>query len=132
MVSLVPKVLKRVCQNLLVNLASLLDTMDLGRPCNQKMYSKKSLAVSGAVAVVLVGAKCTILEKVSTKTTIASCPALVLGSWVMKSMDTCSQALVGTGKGCSNPAGDCWLVLMRWHESQVLTYCRTSLFIRGQ
>src|SRR5436305_11939201 len=86
MASLVPRVLKRVCQNLLVNLASLSDTMDWGRPCNRKMQSKKSLAVSGAVAVVLVGAKCTILEKVSTKTTMASCPALLLGSWVMKSM----------------------------------------------
>ena len=88
-------------------------------------------AVSGAVAVVLVGTKWTIFENVSTKTTIASCPALVLGSCVMKSIDTCSQEHVGIGSGWSSPAGDCWLTLMRWQESHDLTYCQTSLFMRG-
>src|SRR6184192_1153727 len=49
----------------------------------------------------------------------------------MKSMDTCSHGCAGIGKGCNNPPGTCWLALMCWHESQDLTYWRTSLFNRG-
>src|SRR3954469_21662864 len=82
----VPMVRKRLCQNLLVNLASWSETMDVGRPWRWKTWSKKIFAVSGAVAVVRVGTRCTIFEKVSTKTTMASKPDLVRGSCVMKSM----------------------------------------------
>ena len=54
--------------------------IDLGRPWSLKMLSKNNHAVSGAVAVVIVGAKWVILENVSTNTTMASNPVLVLGS----------------------------------------------------
>src|SRR3954452_16897363 len=119
--SLVPRVLKRDFQKRLVNLASRSETMDCGKPWSLKMWSKKRQAVSGAVAVVRVGTKWTILEKVSTKTTMASKPALVTGSWVMKSMETCSHGALGMGRGWRRPAGTCWLALIRWQESQDFT-----------
>src|SRR4051794_27185438 len=97
--SWVPKVRKRLCQNLLVNLASWLETMEVGRPWRQKTWSKKIFAVSGAVAVVCVGTRWTILEKVSTKMTMALNPDLVRGSYVMKSIETCSQGCDGIGRG---------------------------------
>ena len=43
-------------------------------------------AVLGAVAVVLVGAKCALLVILSTHTNMASQPSLVLGSCTMKSI----------------------------------------------
>src|SRR3954471_935352 len=119
--SLVPMVRNRLCQNLLVNLASRSETMDVGRPWRWKMLSKKILAVSGAVAVVREGTRWTILEKVSTKTTMASKPDLVQGSCMMKSMETCSQGCDGIGRGCRRPAGDCWLALILWQESHDFT-----------
>src|SRR3954454_14764539 len=75
--SLVPMVWNRLCQNLLVNLASRSETMDVGRLWRRKTWSKKIFAVSGAVAVVHVGTRWTILEKVLTKTKIALNPDLV-------------------------------------------------------
>jgi hypothetical protein len=110
--SLVLRVLKRDFQKQLVNFTSQSDMIDWGRPCNLKTWSKKILAVSGVVAMVQVGMKCTILEKVSMKMMMASKPALVTGSCVMKSMDTCSQGVLGVGRGCRRPAGTCWLALM--------------------
>src|SRR3954447_16109041 len=97
--SLVPMVRNRLCQNLLVNLASRSEMIEVGRPWSQKMWSKNIFAVSGAVAVVHVGTRWTILEKVSTKTTMASKPDLVRGSCVMKSMETYSQGCAGIGRG---------------------------------
>src|SRR3954451_8794246 len=97
--SLVPMVRNKLCQNLLVNLASWSETMDVGRPWRRKTWSKKIFAVSGAVAVVHVGMRWTIFEKVSTKTMMASKPDLVRGSCVMKSIETCSQGCDGIGRG---------------------------------
>src|SRR3954454_3201135 len=119
--SLVPMVRNRLCQNLLVNLASRSEIMDMGRPWRRKTWSKKIFAVSGAVAVVRVGTRWTILEKVLTKTTMASNPDLVRGSCVMKSMETCSQGCDGIGSGWRRPAGDCWLALILWQESHDFT-----------
>src|SRR4051794_18261781 len=93
----VPRVLKRDFQKWLVNLASRLETIDLGRPCSLKTWSKKILAVSGVVVVVREGTKWTILEKVLMKMTMASKLALVVGSYVIKSMDTCSHGAQGAG-----------------------------------
>ena len=70
--SLVPIVVNNVRQNRLVNLGSLSEMTALGRPCSLKTESKKIRAVSGAEAVVVVGAKWTIFVKRSTNTTIAS------------------------------------------------------------
>src|SRR3954471_20233398 len=119
--SRVPKVWKRLCQNLLVNLASRSETMEVGRPWRRKTWSKKIFVVSGAVAVVHVGTRWTILEKVSTKTMMASKPDLVRGSCVMKSIETCSQGCDGIGRGWRRPAGDCWLALILWQESRNFT-----------
>src|SRR4051812_418309 len=47
--------LKSAFQNKLVNLGSRSDTIILGIPCNLNIVSKKSFAISGAVAVVVVG-----------------------------------------------------------------------------
>ena len=80
-----------VFQNRLVNFASRSEMMALGSPCNRKMWSKNSFAVFGAVAVISVGMKCTILDSVSTTTRMASCPRLVVGRWVMKSMEMTSH-----------------------------------------
>src|SRR4051812_29878126 len=99
---------KRHCQNLLVNLASRSETMDVGRLWRWKTWSKKIFTVSGAVAVVRVGMRWTILEKVLTKMAMASKPDLVRGSCVMKSIETCSQGHNGMGRGWRRPAGDCW------------------------
>src|SRR3954449_5263258 len=97
--SRVPKVQKRLCQNLLVNLASRSEMIKVGRPWSRKTLSKKIFAVSGAVAVVREGTRWIIFEKVSTKMTMASNPDLVRGSCVMKSTETCSQGRDGMGKG---------------------------------
>src|SRR3954470_17327164 len=78
--NLVPIIWNSVFQNLLVNLASWSEMIDFGRPWSLKTLSKNNRAVSGAVAVVMVGAKWVILENVSTNTTMASNPTLVLGS----------------------------------------------------
>src|SRR3954454_18637096 len=86
-----------------------------------KTWSKKIFAVSGAVAVVRVGTRWTILEKVSTKTRMASKPDLVRGSCVMKSIETRSQGCDGIGRGWRRPAGDCWLALILWQESHDFT-----------
>ena len=107
MVRHVLRVLKRDFQKQLVNLASWSEMINLGRLCNLKMRSKKILAVLGAVVVVQVGTKCTILENMSMKMIMASKPALVMGSCVMKSMDTCSHGVLGVGRGCRRPAGTC-------------------------
>src|SRR3954467_1647380 len=112
MANLVPKVWNSAFQNLLVNLASRSEMMDLGKPWSLMMWSKNSWAVSGAVAVILVGAKCTIFENVSTNTTMASYPDLVVGSWTMKSINTWSQGYCGIGSGWRSPAGTCWLALI--------------------
>src|SRR3954451_1830962 len=119
--SRVPMVRKRLCQNLLVNLGSRSEMIEVGRPWSRKTLSKKILAVSGAVAVVREGTRWTILEKVSTKTTMASKPDLVRGSCVMKSMETCSQGCDGMGSGWRRPAGACWLALILWQESHDFT-----------
>jgi hypothetical protein len=58
--SLVPRVLKRDFQKQLMNFASLSNMIDWGRPCNLKTWSKKMWVVSGVVAMVWVGTKCTI------------------------------------------------------------------------
>jgi hypothetical protein len=84
-----------------------------GRPWSLNTWSKKILAVSGAVAVVLEGMRWTILENVSMKTMIASKPDLVHGSWVIKSMEICSHGWEGMGNGWRRPAEACWLALMR-------------------
>src|SRR3954471_15389219 len=78
--SLVPIVWNSIFQNLLVNLASRSEMMDLGRLWSLKTLLKNNRVVSGAVAVVMVGVKWVILENVSKNTTMASNPVLVLGS----------------------------------------------------
>src|SRR4051794_25972025 len=121
MANQVPMVWNKLCQNWLVNLASRSEMMEEGRPWSLNTWSKKICAVSGAVVVVREGTRWTILEKVSTKTTMASNPDLVRGNWVMKSMETCSHGWDGMGSGWRRPAGDCWLALMHWQESHDLT-----------
>src|SRR6184192_4692499 len=59
--SLTPVSWNSVFQNRLVNFASRSEMMALGSPCSRKMWSKNSFAVFGAVAVISVGMKCTIL-----------------------------------------------------------------------
>ena len=71
MANLVPRVLNKDFQNLLVNLGSWSVMMDFGRPWSWKMLLKNSVVVSGAVALVVVGMKCTIFKKVSTMMMIA-------------------------------------------------------------
>ena len=51
-----------------------------GKPCNLKMLSMKILAVHGVVMFVVQAMKCACLLSLSTKTRIASCWSLVLGS----------------------------------------------------
>ena len=84
--SFVSIILKRDFQNKLVNLGSLSETMVLGMPCSRKTLSKKSRARLGAETLVVVGTKCAILLNRSTNTAIASCPAFVRGSWVIRSI----------------------------------------------
>src|SRR5947199_5170275 len=60
--SLVPMVRNRLCQNLLVNLASWSEMIEVGRPWSRKTWSKNIFAVSGAVAVVRVQGEGAALE----------------------------------------------------------------------
>lgn len=105
--SLTPVSLNSVRQNLLVNFVSRSDMMAFGSPCSRNMLSKNSLAVFGAVVVVSVGIRCTIFDSRSTTTRMASCPFLVSGSCVMKSMEIISQGRFGMGSGCNRPGGSC-------------------------
>ena len=77
------------------------------------MLSKNIFATSGAVAVVFSGAKWTILDNISMKTTMASFPLFVRGKLVMKSIDTHSHFFSGIGSGCNNLAFACSSGLMR-------------------
>ena len=97
----------RAFQNRLVNFESRSDIIDFGRPCNLNMLSKNNLAMSGAVAVTLVGIKCTIFDSKSTTTRIESYPFFVFGNPVMKSIEITSQVFSGMSNGCIKPAGFC-------------------------
>ena len=90
------------------------------------MESKNIRAVAGAVAVVVVGTKCTIFESMSTNTTMASCLPLVSGNCVIKSIDTWVQRSVGMDKGCNNPTFANWLNLFFWQVSYDTIYFHTS------
>ena len=88
-----------------VKRGSLSETISEGKPCERYTFSNKGLAVPSAVTSVVVAAKRVILLNLSTNTTMASLLDLVKGSWVMKSMLTLAQGLLGTCSGCSKPAG---------------------------
>ena len=128
----VPKCLKTLCQNLLVNFESQSDTITLGSPWFRKIVIKKNFATSRAVADICIGWQCALLESRSTNTTMASCPCLVKGNCTIKSMVTSSHLLPGVGRGCSNPAGIWLFGLFLWQMSHVCIYRWISFPIFGQ
>ena len=64
--------------------------------------SKKSFANCQELTVELQGMKCVILERVQATVKIVSYPS-TMGRPVMKSMETESQGLMGTGRGMEDP-----------------------------
>jgi hypothetical protein len=76
--------------------------------------------------------KYTILLSLSAITNIESCPDLVLGKWVMKSIRMDIHGRSGMANGCSKPDGGDWLDLLRWQEFQERMYLRTVLSRCGQ
>ena len=130
--SFVPIRLNNVDQKLLVNLLSWSETIILGMLCSQKMWSKKSCAVPGAVAIVWVRMKCAILESMSTTTNMASKPTAVRGSWTMKSIDTFSHLSEGIARGCRSLADHLLLGLMHWQTLHMVMNHLTSLNITGK
>eukprot|EP00983_Pelagomonas_calceolata_P084512 1156371-Pelagomonas_calceolata.AAC.2 len=76
-----------------VNRGSLSVMSFLGSPNRETFLSRKSDAAPVELTSVVVGAKRTYLESLSTKTMIASWPLGVLGRCVIRSIVTCSQRL---------------------------------------
>jgi len=76
--------------------------------------------------------RCVILVNLSTTTTrIESCPSLVRGRWVMKSILTLSHGSFGMGRGFKSPAAFWLLALLDWQVWQDCTKCLTSLLTHG-
>ena len=130
--SLVPRFLKRVFQNWLVNFGSWSKTITWGRLWWTKMCLKNNCAIWGAVALVWVGIKCACLDNQLTTTKIELYPCLVLGSCTIKSIVTCSHWCLGVSSVLSNSIG-CWFTaLFHWQRLQLRTYFCISLVIFGQ
>ena len=129
--SLVPNVLKRTFQNSDVNLESRSDTKVLGMPWCLNTVSWKTLAICMADMLALTGIILTYLDKRSTNTAMASCPCMVRGSLTIKSRDTDSQNVSGTGRDWSNPAGAWFAGLFIWQLWHARTNDMTSSFWWG-
>ena len=83
------------------------DIMTLGRPWSQKTELKKIQAVSGAITLVLVSMKYIIFNNILTNTMIISFLALVIGNYIIKSIDITSYFSEGISIGCKRPASAC-------------------------
>ena len=105
MLRLVLNLLHNCCQSALVNLESLSLVMLLGRPCYDTTTLKINSATRSAVAGSSVGMNFAILLNLSMTTKIPSCPALVFGRSVRKSIAMSFQGPSGIESGCSNPPG---------------------------
>src|SRR3954465_15492837 len=103
-----------------------------GKPKCRKTCWKKRSATSGAVTVVTVGIALIVFDSLSMTTKIASCPFLVGGNWVMKSIVTTSHFLSGIGRGYNIPAAFWYDGLFLWHSSHEFTYSLVSLTSVGQ
>lgn len=81
----VPVASHSVFQNVPVNLRSLSDTKDLGKPCNLTISRIKTFATAGAVVSAFRGQKCAILLNLHTTVNMLQLPSEVKGKSVMKS-----------------------------------------------
>ena len=98
-----PKRANKACHNLLVKRGSLSDTNSRGKPWCLNTLSKKMSARFSALTSSVHGAKCTILDRRSTNTTMAVAPEAVLGKDVMRSRLTEDQVSSGICSGLSKP-----------------------------
>ena len=80
-----------------------------GTPNRQIQCSKNKLAHSKAVMVVWQGMNLTTRENLSTIVNTASYPRTEVGNYIIKSIVTCSNGLLGFSTAYSNPGG-------RWVE----------------
>ncbi len=91
-------------QKLDVNRLSLSETITAGMPNWHTHCSKNRDAIRGASALPVMGMKRTYLLKRSTIVNMPSYPEDT-GKCVLKSIETDSKHVWGTGKGCNSPAG---------------------------
>ena len=119
-----PNFFQSARQKRLVNFGSLSELMFFYIPWCFTTLSKYNRPISCAVAVSRVGTKCAILLTLSTTTMMESNP-LDSGRWVMKSIETLFQHLVGMGNGLNNPASLRNWVLFCWQVTHDFTYCST-------
>lgn len=92
-------------QNLAVKRGSRSDTIESGIPCKRTILSRYALAQALALVSVVSGIRCVYLLKRSTTTYTESPPTVLTGMSVIKSIDTCYQGAVGTGRGYNLPTG---------------------------
>ena len=129
--SLVPSLAHKVFQKWLRNLASLSDTMILGKPWSLTTYLKKSFEMWETSSTLWQGIKCVILLNLSTTTKIKSTPLWVLGSPRTNSILMSTQGADGMGKGVYSPRGI--TPDLAYKQATHLVQCLwTSFFIWGQ
>src|SRR5271169_6948898 len=97
------------------------ETIESGMPWRRITWSRKILANSGAVVVLLQGTSWLILVRRSTTTKMESYP-FDMGRSVTKSQDMPFQGPDRAGSGASSPCLRCRGVLPREHKSHVETY----------
>ena len=130
MFKVVPKKVNNSVQNVSMNLPSLSLTMLDGMPYNFTMCLKNSWAVSSTEHNLGVGTNVAYFENRSMITKMTSYSP-TFGRCVMKSRDTLSQGLVGTGRGSKSPETLAFSTLSCWQMRHVLVYCIMSSRIFG-
>jgi hypothetical protein len=111
------------CQKPLVNRASLSLTIFAGIPNLQTQCSQNNYAQSTADIVEWQGINLHNREKRSMILKIASYPRVLTGKWVIKSIVTCSNGVVGFSTGCRRPVGLYVECLFDWQtEHSLINY----------
>ena len=132
MFKVVPKKANNSIQNVLMNLPALSLMMLDEMPHNFTTCLKNSWAVSSVEHNLGVGTNVTYFENWSTITKMASYSP-TFGRCVMKSRDTLSQGLVGTGRGSKSLI--LWLsrlcLVGRWGTSWCTAWCRPAYSARS-